>query len=120
MILVDTSIWIDYFRNGNPALRDFLHNGEVVVHRFVIGELACGLIKNRKEIIGLLAALPEAVVADHGEVLHLIESHKLFSAGIGWIDAHLIASALLTRVNIVTLDKSLAKVARSLGIGQAS
>jgi len=118
MILVDTSIWIDHFRNGNAALIDFLHNGEVIVHRFVIGELSCGLMKNRKEIISLLAELPEAVIADHGEVLELIELKKLFGAGIGWIDAHLIASALLTKVNTITLNKPLAKAARSLGIGQ--
>ena len=117
MILVDTSVWIDHLRNGNNVVRKLLSENEVIVHPFIIGELACGLLKNRSEILDLLAELPEAVIADHREVLKLVESKKLFRAGIGWIDAHLIASALLTKATMITLDRSLAKVARSLGIG---
>jgi hypothetical protein len=116
MILVDTSVWIDHLRNGNNVVKALLYNNEVLVHPFIIGELACGLMKNRSEILHLLAELPQAMIADHTEVLKLVESKKLFRAGIGWIDAHLIASALLTKIEMITLDKSLAKAASSLGI----
>jgi predicted nucleic acid-binding protein len=107
MILVDTSVWIDHFRNDNAELRKLLNNNEVMTHPFIIGELACGLIQNRSEILNLLAELPAVITADHQEVLKLIESKKLYGSGIGLIDAHLIASALITKVGIFTLDKPL-------------
>jgi predicted nucleic acid-binding protein len=110
MILVDTSVWIDHFRNGNSELEELLINNEVMIHPFIIGELACGSIKNRNEILGLLNELPHAVVAEHQEVLKLIEDRKLYGKGIGLIDAHLIASALISNVGLLTIDKPLEKV----------
>jgi predicted nucleic acid-binding protein len=116
MILVDTSFWIDHFRRGNDALRALLESGDVMSHPFVVGELACGALRNRSGILELLARLPQASVAEPGEVMRLVESKKLYTAGVGWIDAHLIASALLTGVGILTLDKPLLKAASALGI----
>jgi len=110
MILVDTSVWIDHFRNGNAQLGELLISNEVMIHPFIIGELACGSIKNRKEILGLLNELPRADIAEHQEVLRLIEDRRLYGKGIGLIDAHLIASALISKVRLLTMDKTLEKV----------
>ena len=110
MILVDTSVWIDHFRNGNAELKELLISNEVMVHPFIIGELACGSIKNRNEILGLLNELPRTMIAEHQEVLRLIEEKKLYGKGIGLIDAHLVASALLSKVRLLTMDKPLEKV----------
>ena len=96
MILVDTSVWIDHLRRGNERLKSLLHDDQVLCHPFVIGELACGNLHNRNEVLYLLEALPGVPVADHTEVLHLIDAHRLYGQGLGWIDAHLLASALLT------------------------
>jgi predicted nucleic acid-binding protein len=116
MILVDTSIWIGHLRKGNDALALFLEQGRVVTHPFVIGELACGSIANRHEVLRLLEALPGIGVAEHAEVLHLIERKRLLGQGIGWIDAHLAASALLARARLWTADRRLLRAAESLGI----
>jgi predicted nucleic acid-binding protein len=114
MILVDTSVWVDHFRRGNAQLADLLMSDEVMIHPFVIGELACGSIKNRSEILGLLGELPHAVVAEHQEVLRLIEDRKLCGKGIGLVDAHLIASALISKAKLLTMDRPLAKAAALL------
>lgn len=116
MILVDTSVWVDHFRRGNSRLEELLRNGEVMVHPFVIGELACGTSGKRAEILGLLSQLPRAPLASHEEVLQVLESKHLFGRGIGWVDAHLVASALLSRSKVLTLDKRLFAVASSLQI----
>ncbi len=116
MILVDTSIWIDHLRRGIPLLGDFLNAGEVVIHPFVIGELACGNLANRKEIMELLSALPQINLATHYEALYLVESRSLTGHGIGWIDVHLLASALLSGGGIWTGDRKLRTVANFLGI----
>ena len=116
MILVDTSVWIDHFRNGNAELEQLLIAGEVMIHPFIIGELACGSIKNRTEILELLGELPHANVAEHLEVLRLIEDRKLHGKGIGLIDAHLIASALISKTRLLTIDKPLAKVVALLNM----
>ena len=116
MILIDTSVWIDHLRRGNPRVRELLESGEVVVHPFVRGELACGNMKNRKEILTLLDQLPEATVAEQTEVLTLVESKRLYGRGIGWVDAHLLASALLSGARLLTLDKALGGAASGLGV----
>ena len=116
MILVDTSVWIDHLRNGNAQLKELLNNNEVMIHPFIIGELACGSIRNRTEIISLLNELPFVVVAEHQEVLKLIETKKMYGKGIGLIDAHLIASVLLTNVRLLTLDKPLEKLISTLNM----
>ncbi|NDC36637.1 MAG: type II toxin-antitoxin system VapC family toxin [Proteobacteria bacterium] len=116
MILVDTSIWIDHLRHGNKGLAALLGNVEVLAHPFVIGELACGNLKNRREIISLLNELPRAAVTEHAEVLELIESRRLMGNGIGYVDAHLIASALLSGSPLWTGDKRLRSVSAAMGI----
>ena len=117
MILVDTSVWIDHFRLGDKVLRDLLHTAEVAIHPFIIGELACGNLRNRTEILQLLSELPQVTIAEHEEVLRLVDRKHLFGLGIGWIDAHLVASSLLTRTKLLTRDKPLLRVAANLGIG---
>lgn len=116
MILVDTSIWVHHLRRGEARLKSLLLGGQVSCHPFIVGELACGTLRNRREILSLLAALSLAPTAEHEEVLSLIESRSLHGRGIGWIDAHLIASALLSRSPLWTLDGRLRAVASSLGI----
>lgn len=116
MILVDTSVWVQHLRKGDERLRSLLIEGQVLCHPFIVGEIACGALRNRREILSLLAALPPAPMAEHEEVLGLIESRRLHGRGIGWIDAHLITSALLSRSPLWTLDSKLRSVASSLGI----
>jgi predicted nucleic acid-binding protein len=116
MILVDTSIWVSHFRYGNSRLETLLLNGKVACHPFIIGELACGNLKNRQEILSLLKALPGAMKADHNEVLHFIEHHQLMGMGIGYVDVHLLASALLSMIPLWTKDKDLKKAALRLDI----
>lgn len=116
MILVDTSIWIDHFRRGRSALAALLRDAAVLSHPFIIGELACGRLTRRDEILTLLGALPQAAVADHDEVLAFITAHRLMGCGIGWIDVHLLCSSALSQVGLWTLDKRLASAASSLDI----
>ncbi len=109
MILVDTSVWIDHFRRGNAALAELLERGEVLTHPLVIGELACGQLKRRREILDLLHALPPATVASEAETLLFIERRKLMGKGMGYIDAHLLASVTLTDdASLWTVDRKLA------------
>jgi predicted nucleic acid-binding protein len=112
MILVDTSVWVDHFRAGNRGLVRLLDADDVVNHPWITGELALGHLGNRREIIGLLRALPQAVVADDAEVLRLIESEPLHGSGIGYVDAQLLASTRLTPdARLWTNDKRLRTVA---------
>jgi predicted nucleic acid-binding protein len=119
-VLVDTSVWVDHFRQGNRLLADCLRGGEVWTHPFVIGELACGAIERRSEILGLLAALPHAPLLEHQDVLEFVESHRLMAQGIGWIDVHLLASAMLGRIPFWTLDRRLHSAARRLRLTRDS
>ncbi len=116
MILVDTSVWVQHLRKGSDRLRSLLDEERVFCHPFVIGELACGTLRNRQEVLRLLKALPQAQVAEHEEALHLLEERRLHGRGLGWIDAHLAASALLTGCSLWTFDKPLEKAASVLGI----
>jgi predicted nucleic acid-binding protein len=116
MVLVDTSIWVDHFRNGNPELMRLLNQDQVMCHPFVLGELACGNLKNRGGILSLLHRLPVAIEATHGEVLEFIENNDLMGRGLGYIDMHLSASARLTGVPMWTLDKNLDESNKRLGI----
>ena len=110
MVLVDTSVWIEHLRQGNQRLADLLTAGRVVCHPFVIGEVACGSLHNRVAVLRLLGALPVAPMATHEEVLWLLESERLYSRGLGWVDVHLLASARLMVCTLWTLDKTLAAV----------
>ena len=116
MILVDTSVWIEHFRRGANRLETLLNKSLVLCHPFVVGELACGNLKNRDEILTLLKTLPEAHVAEHSEVLHLVNAHRLYGCGLGWIDMNLLASTLLTECGLWTLDKQLKNTAAKLKI----
>jgi predicted nucleic acid-binding protein len=116
MVLVDTSVWVEHFRRGRPELAGLLDAGSVVCHPFVIGELACGNLKNRQEILELLQTLCTCSVATHEEVLHFIESHKLMGLGLGYIDVHLLASAKLSGVPLWTLHRSLKTAASRLDV----
>jgi predicted nucleic acid-binding protein len=116
MVLVDSSVWIDHLRSGHTKLTQLLHDGEAMIHPFIIGELACGNLKNRKEIISLLHALPHLKKAEDDEVLFFIEKHKLHGLGIGLIDLHLLASCKLSKVKLLTRDKRLKKAAEKLNL----
>ncbi len=117
MIVADTSIWIDHLRKPDRQLSSLLAAGVVLVHPFVVGELACGTLPNRKVLLSALALLPQALVAAHGEVLGLVERYTLGGRGIGWIDMHLLASTLLTgRSQLWTRDRRLRGVAAELGL----
>ena len=116
MILVDTSVWVDHLRRGNRALAQALEDGLVLSHPFVIGELACGTIRRRTEVLSLLSRLDAVPVVASAEALGLVEDRRLMGRGIGWIDVHLIASSLVGRVRLWSLDRRLAAVAREIGV----
>jgi predicted nucleic acid-binding protein len=114
MVLVDTSVWVAHLRHGDVGLDLLLTEGRVLSHPFIVGELACGNLRRRSEILSHLQALPQAIPAKHEEVLQLIENHQLMGKGLGYVDMHLLASVFLTRVAFWTLDKKLNKVAGEL------
>ncbi|MBI5604642.1 MAG: type II toxin-antitoxin system VapC family toxin [Deltaproteobacteria bacterium] len=114
MVLVDTSIWVSHFRETHEGLVKLLNKGEVACHPFIIGELACGNLKNRAGIISLLEALPMAFLVEHEEVLAFIEAHSIMGKGLGYVDVHLLATALLTGASLWTLDKKLDSAAEEL------
>ena len=119
MILVDTSIWIDHLRTGDPELGELLRDGQVLAHPWVTGELALGQLSRRSEILGLLHNLPQATIATDGEVLTLIDKRQLFGLGIGYVDAHLLAATALTpAARLWTRDKRLALVAAQHGLAK--
>jgi predicted nucleic acid-binding protein len=121
LILVDTSVWIDHLRTSIALLADALEAEDVLVHPFIIGELACGEMKQRSQVLELLARLPSIVVATDEETLHFIESHHLMGKGTGYIDAHLLASVTLTDcAQLWTRDKRLAAIAAELKISSSS
>ena len=117
MILADTSIWIDHLRSGNRELRKHLNHGNIVIHPFIIAELALGSVKERTKTLALLDLLPQVRVAQVSEVRLTIEARRLYNRGIGLIDAHLIASVFINPSTLLwTRDKRLCKVAEGLGI----
>ncbi len=116
MILVDTSVWINHFRSSERNLEKLLFDGEVLCHNHVIGELACGNIKNREEIISLLQALPMAPQIEFNEYLYFIDRNNLNGKGIGFVDIHLLASAQLGQVKLWTADKRLKAIAIEFGL----
>ena len=119
MILVDTSIWIDHLRSGDPQLIAHLQSGEVLIHPFVIGELSLGNLRQRQEILGALQDLPKATKATDIEVLGFIEQAELFGLGIGFVDAHLLASAKLSaNTQLWTRDKRLFNAAVRLNLAK--
>jgi predicted nucleic acid-binding protein len=119
LILVDTSVWVDHLRSGVPLLIKLLQEGEVLIHPWVIGEIACGNLRNRQQLLDLLLGLPTALVASDSEVLLLIERGNLMGRGIGYVDAHLLAAAKLSRCGLWTQDRRLAVVAQEQGLAFA-
>jgi predicted nucleic acid-binding protein len=116
VILVDTSVWMDHLRAGSAELSALLSGGLVMTHPFVLGELACGNLKQRDQFLKYLMALPAATPATDSNVKHLVEQRKLWGKGIGWVDAHLLASTLITGCRFWTTDRQLGRVAVELGI----
>ena len=117
MILVDTSVWVDHLRGVDTELATELERGAVLMHPFVVGEIACGSLGDRAAILELLQDLPAAVTADSAEVLGFIERHGLHGKGIGYVDVHLLASVALTAASrLWTRDKRLHAAAQDLGM----
>ena len=116
MVLVDTSVWVDHLRRGNARLASHLLDGDVESHLLVVGELACGSLRRRGEVLSLLGSLPRVLEAEHDEVLSLVDSRKLYGRGLGWVDVHLLASTMLGHTTMWTLDKRLAEQAQRLGV----
>ncbi|MBI2909629.1 MAG: VapC toxin family PIN domain ribonuclease [Chloroflexi bacterium] len=116
MILVDTSVWVSHLRTGDVQLGKLLNDGEVLCHPFVIGELACGNLSNRREVLSLLHLLPMASTANNEEILQFVEAEGLSGVGVGLTDVHLLASALLSGAPLWTLDRPLRAASVKLGI----
>jgi len=116
VILVDTSVWVEHLRRGLPRLATLLQEGKVLIHSWVIGELACGNLRNRADALELLQGLPAAVVASDQEVLLMIEQHQLMGRGIGYVDAHMLASAKLSHCQLWTQDRRLAVLTEERGL----
>ena len=114
MVIVDTSIWVTHLRRGSRHLEELLLDAKVVCHPFVVGELACGNLKNRDEFLSLLQSLPMAPTVVLDELLYFIERHRLMGKGIGFVDANLLASANLSGIPLWTFDKRLRSAATGL------
>ena len=116
MLLIDTSVWSDHLRRHDAAMARLLEAGDVLAHPFVIGEIACGVFPRRAETLALLNNLPDAPLIGHSESLGFIERHGLAGRGVGFVDIHLLASALVAGARLWTRDKRLADAAAGLGI----
>ena len=116
MVLVDTSVWFNHFRRGEQHLEQLLLDAAVACHSFIIGELACGNIGNRAEILNLLQSLPLAPAINFDEYLYFVEHNQLYGIGIGFVDLHLLASAKLAGVPLWTNDKKLQHAASRLDL----
>ena len=117
MILVDTSVWVDHLRRGNPALVKLLDAGRVLVHPFVISEVALGQMRQRQVILTALMDLPRVLVATEEEAMSFIAGHALYGRGVGHVDVHLLAAVRLTTgVALWTNDRKLHAVADALGL----
>ena len=116
MILADTSVWVRHLRQGDEELAELLRADRVACHLFVIGELACGNIRNRAELLTLLSALPLLPRVEDSEALEFIDRHRLMARGLGLIDIHLLASCALAGMGLWTRDKKLAQAAHRAGV----
>ena len=116
MVLADTSVWIAHFRKTEPALNELLSNTSVLMHPVVLGELACGNLKQRDHLLSTLALIPRALTASDEEAMAYIRLHKLWGRGIGWNDVHMLAAARLTGCRLWTLDLRLRRAAASAGV----
>jgi predicted nucleic acid-binding protein len=116
MVIVDTSIWVDHLRKGSLHLEKLLLEEQVACHPLIIGELACGNIKNRNEFLSLIQTLPMAPTINLDEFLYFIEQNRLMGKGIGFVDIHLLAAARLSEIPLWTCDKTLKSVSMELNI----
>ncbi|MBE2262353.1 MAG: type II toxin-antitoxin system VapC family toxin [Burkholderiaceae bacterium] len=119
MTLVDTSVWIDHLRQGDAALIAALDAGQVLMHPFIVGEVACGHLRSRAEVLGLLRSLPAISMATDQEVLYFIDNQALMGRGIGYVDAHLLASVRLSGARLWTRDKRLHTIASELSLAHS-
>jgi len=119
MILVDTSVWIEHLRNANTELARLLEAGAVLCHPFVVGEIACGTLRHRADVLDALGSLPQAPVASHDEAMTFLDRQAIAGRGIGWVDVHLLAStALAADARLWSFDKRLTAIATGLGIAR--
>lgn len=116
MVLVDTSIWVTHLRHGNRQLKNLLIDAKVMCHPFIIGELVCGNLINRNQILSLLKSLPLAPTIEFDEFIFFIERNRLMGIGIGFVDVHLLASAQLAEIPLWTADKKLKSAATKLDL----
>ena len=116
MILADTSVWIDHLRRSEARLVALLSDNQVLMHPFVVGEIALGSLARRGAVIEILEELPQVAVATHGEVMALVERERLNGLGIGYVDVHLLASARLAGAGLWTRDQRLLSAAEKLGL----
>ena len=117
MVLVDTSVWVDYIRSGKPQLAELLQHNQVLMHEMVLGEIACGSLRQRTDRLTTLGNLPHLDTAAYAEVLVFIEKNQLFGCGIGYVDNHLLASVLVRPgTQLWSSDKRLADAAHRLGV----
>jgi hypothetical protein len=114
MVLVDSSVWIDHLRHGNATLRRLLDDDLVACHPFVVGELACGTLHHRAELLARLEQLPMLSVLTHEEALTFLGATRLAGRALGWVDVHLLGSAVIERASIFTLDRRLSDAASAL------
>jgi predicted nucleic acid-binding protein len=115
-VLVDASVWIHHLHRSDPGLVALLQASEVVMHSAVLGELACGTLSTRRELLSLWSALPAAAEVSPAEALRLIEEKRLWGKGLGWIDVLLIGSTLLSPARLWTRDRPLMRAAKELGL----
>ncbi len=120
MILADTSVWVKHFREDDAHLRQSLLDGQILMHPFVIGEIACGNLSSRQKLLSDLRRLPSVISAEQDEVLGFLDQNQLFGKGITWIDAHLLASARLSACRLWTLDVRLSAAAKRLHLGYSA
>ena len=113
---MDTSVWVDHLRRGNDELAKLLVDDQVLCHPLVVGELACGRLTDREEILARLQALPQALAVEYREALRFIDMHRLMGAGLGWVDVNLLASAALSAAALWSFDRSLVTAVRRLGL----
>ena len=116
MTLVDTSVWIHHFRKPEAAVVQLLTNRAAGIHPYVVAEFACGNFRDRESTLRALRALPHAPVADEAEVYHLLETYRLWGAGLGWVDLHVLASAAVAGWDLMTADGAMQQAAAKVGV----
>ncbi len=112
-VLVDTSVWVDFFRRGDEKLANLLQEQRVVTNPIIIGELACGDLFDREKTLNALFALNQAPMATFYESLHLLERDRLYGRGLHWNDIQVLASALIAGLPLWSRDRRLRSAAKA-------